>query len=642
MSRKATAHPIGKWSLTALGLALLSVALLSFESSPLGPSPAAAANITVETEVDNTDTNDNECSLREAVENANADNGAHNDCEAGTGNDRILFAADVTFIELESLLAITDSDFLTIEGGGDVTLDGGDTTQILQMNAGAGLLVVQNITIQNGFVDGVSDGGAINVIDGTLNILNSVLTSNRTNNANGGAIWNSGTVRIEDSRLSENDAEPARDGGAIAQSSGGQLTIIDTEIRGNEAGRRGGAIDNGGGNVTITGGSFVENRGGVGGAIYNDGGTVEVAGTLFDENEALGGVVDGNGGAIYSEQGSFTVIVRDSTFLDNVAVANGGAIANYDGSNLEVYTTTFVGNGACDEGGAIQNENAFATVENSTFDDNGALEGFAIYTHAEGEGDEATLDLLNVTIANSEFRPCQVQAPGVGPSTNVAMGALYVGVEPGGSNEATASHIIIANTVDPGVNCSSNEDELVSEGWNLSDDDSCTAFFNHPADLNGAAFDPLLEPLDDNGGPTETMALVPESPATDSGNNATCADEDQRGIERPQDGNDDGSEICDRGAFELEGEAAVEDEDDPTPTPTPTRTATRTPVPTSTPQPDRGSLGGPIGSLFDAAGAARDARASAATPVPPASAPPTASQAPAVVRPPSTGDAGLR
>ena len=86
-----------------------------------------------------------------------------------------------------------------------------------------------------------------------------------------------------------------------------------------------------------------------------------------------------------------------------------------------------------------------------------------------------------------------------------------------------------------------------------------------------------------------------------------------------------------------------EDEESPTrtPTPTPTRTPTRTPTPTATPGP--GNLAGPIGSFFNAAGAARDARETGNDPTPrPTTAVPTAAAQTQAVRPPSTGDGGLQ
>ncbi|MBP7622659.1 MAG: hypothetical protein KA763_01720, partial [Xanthomonadales bacterium] len=62
--------------------------------------------------------------------------------------------------------------------------------------------------------------------------------------------------------------------------------------------------------------------------------------------------------------------------------------------------------------------------------------------------------------------------------------------------------------------------------------------------------DPKLGPLQDNGGPTLTRALLSSSPAIDVGQNSTCATTDQRGVTRPADGDGNGSKICDLGAVE--------------------------------------------------------------------------------------------
>jgi hypothetical protein len=104
---------------------------------------------------------------------------------------------------------------------------------------------------------------------------------------------------------------------------------------------------------------------------------------------------------------------------------------------------------------------------------------------------------------------------------------------------------IVANN--PSGNCLGT---VISHGHNLSDDASCS--FSGPGDLNNtpAGLDPLG--LKDNGGPTQTIALLPTSPAVDAIPLSFCTAvdgtriaTDQRGIPRPQ------GLACDMGAYEL-------------------------------------------------------------------------------------------
>jgi hypothetical protein len=107
---------------------------------------------------------------------------------------------------------------------------------------------------------------------------------------------------------------------------------------------------------------------------------------------------------------------------------------------------------------------------------------------------------------------------------------------------------IIANA-SGGGNCSGRL--TADDGYNLSSDNTCN--FNTQGDLNNT--DPLLGPLQNNGGPTQTQALLSGSPAIDAGNLAGgCQDNkgnllttDQRGQPRP-DKEDSGG--CDIGAYE--------------------------------------------------------------------------------------------
>jgi hypothetical protein len=113
----------------------------------------------------------------------------------------------------------------------------------------------------------------------------------------------------------------------------------------------------------------------------------------------------------------------------------------------------------------------------------------------------------------------------------------------------TLQNSIVANN--SGGNCESG---VVSKGYNLSSDNSCN--FSSSGDRNNT--DPKLGPLQNNGGPTQTMALLPGSPAIDAGNPSGCTDgqghllkTDQRGMPRPDKEDKAG---CDMGAYERQSD----------------------------------------------------------------------------------------
>ncbi len=98
-------------------------------------------------------------------------------------------------------------------------------------------------------------------------------------------------------------------------------------------------------------------------------------------------------------------------------------------------------------------------------------------------------------------------------TTSGAGGGVY---KYDGEGTVTLQNSIIANSPSGG-NCSGT---IISNGYNLSSDNTCA--FNHSGDFNNP--DPMLGPLQNNGGPTQTMALATGSPAIDAGNPSGCTD----------------------------------------------------------------------------------------------------------------------
>ena len=266
-----TSHSIGARfhrgsALVGLGL-LIALAILSLQGSPLGPSPAQAATIVVDTGAD-TDAADGDCSLREAILNAEADAGVSFDCENGTGEDTIVFDDAVTYIILtDSLPSIQEADGLTIDGGGRVTIDGVDSHQVFEVDP-SGVLTVLDLTVTAGgsntrgpaannegwmLLDGVTitntfaadDGPVFNAETGTLIIENSTLTLNEAG-SDGGAIFNeAGYVEVTNSSITWNHA--GSNGGGIATVSSndpGTLLITASTIENNTANSGGGGISN--------------------------------------------------------------------------------------------------------------------------------------------------------------------------------------------------------------------------------------------------------------------------------------------------------------------------------------------------------------------------------------------------------------
>jgi len=320
-------------------------------------------------------------------------------------------------------------------------------------------------------------------------------------------------------------------GGISTFSDYGDLTLTDSTVSNNATTTAGGGISTVSyyGNLTLTnstvsGNSVFGSYTFGGGGIYNRGNLTLTNSTVSGNSIYASYVVYGGGGGIYNN-GNLTL--TNSTVSDNSVYGQFGV------------------------GGGIQHNNGEATLTNSTVSNN-SVGG---YSHFCGGGINAwgssptNLTLTNSTVSGNTsssgggicFRATANSYLTLTNSTvsgNIATEGSGGGIR---SRSLTLANTIVAdNVVDDNVvdNCS---DSVESLGYNLTDDTSCA--LAEPTDLVVA--DAMLGPLQDNGGPTETHALLPGSPAIDAGS-VDCPPPatDQRGVARPQ-GTD-----CDIGAVE--------------------------------------------------------------------------------------------
>ena len=190
---------------------------------------------------------------------------------------------------------------------------------------------------------------------------------------------------------------------------------------------------------------------------------------------------EGNFGGGILNGGGATLTISNSTLSGNIGGFGGGI---FNTGTLTIVNSTVSGNTAS-EGAGIYN-GATSTITNSTFSGNAA----------PGAGG-AIFNLATLMIANSTLSD---NSSGLGGGV-FNLGTLQIGNT-------------ILNTGDSGTNISNSGGTVTSLGYNLSSDDG-GGFLTGPGDQINT--DPMLGPLQDNGGPTFTHALLPASPAIDTG-----------------------------------------------------------------------------------------------------------------------------
>jgi hypothetical protein len=256
------------------------------------------------------------------------------------------------------------------------------------------------------------------------------------------------------------------------------------------------------------------------------------------------------GGNLFSQG----VLTLNDDWITNGYACSGAGVANYEGT-MTVERTLIAGNSsACGGGdsGGIENFGCPASgsgtlncasgdmpghlvIDNSTIANNDARLVGGVFQWNDATN---TISINSTTIAGNaskdEIFPVRPSGGGLGVSD---AGVARI------RNSIVANNVQISGTTTTPSNCF-RLSTITSLGRNLDSDPSTDCGFTSAGDKSNV--NPLLGPLQNNGGPTNTMALSAGSPAIDQipAVGAGCPSIDQRGVPRPQ------GPACDMGAFE--------------------------------------------------------------------------------------------
>lgn len=278
--------------------------------------------------------------------------------------------------------------------------------------------------------------------------------------------------------------------------------------------------------VTVTKGKAGPTASGDGGAVYNVGSLTLTRSTVSDSQAH-------RGGGIYNTPGASLTVIA-STISGNTAGLDGGGIVNEEG-RVTLIDSTVSGNRANGQNGmgaGIYNDDtpstparAVVTLSNCTFTGNASRFGAGVFN------DEGRL-LVNHCTFSDNTNVDGGNGGGIYHRNYFGNGTFKLG------------NSILANTLGNPYDCVrdpySASNTVASTGGNLVEDGSCEIFGASSGDpkLGAVTGRPAYHPLQAG------------SPAIDQAQGLACPGVDQRGGQRPKDGNGDGAAYCDLGAHE--------------------------------------------------------------------------------------------
>lgn len=233
------------------------------------------------------------------------------------------------------------------------------------------------------------------------------------------------------------------------------------------------------------------------------------------------GFSGGAGGGIGVESGG-NLTLNNCLINGNVAESAGGVFVD-SGAIVTIKNSTISGNISFVEGGGVSNRGGMLTMINSTINGNEAPLGGGISVENSG-----TATILNSTVTEN----------GNAGGSSGEIGGLRVV----SGSTVNIKNTIVANNIVSGTSIADVEGTVNSQGTNLVGNAAGSSGFIASDLLN---VNPLLGALVNNGGTTQTQALLAGSPAIDAGNNTGAPAIDQRGAARPV------GAFVDIGAFEF-------------------------------------------------------------------------------------------
>lgn len=490
---------------------------------------AHAATITVNSADD--DATSTFCNLRDAATSI-LNGGATPTCSnAFTGafgsNDAIVFASSLANATITLTQGTLGAINATITGSGQ-TIDAGGASRILDLPY-AGTVNLSNLTLTNAHD---TNGGAIRMGPGVALTLTNCNISNSSATTKGGAIYsNGGNLTLTDTTVSGNSA--TQNGGGLYAKSG-TVTLMNSTISNNSASSQAGGIMVNNANALIVDHSIVSgNSGHRAGGLYLAGQSqTTITASTLSGNTGSCETDSFCGGGIYANDSSFSAI--DSTFAGNSTTGQH----DYQAGAAYLYNST----------GTFAN----STITGNAAHGNNYLVGGLWELHNVTQTSRS-MTLTNCTIAQNTATSYLASPLSVG-------GGVEAGLTGGSANYAgtlTSNNSIVS------ANLPADSDVIVGAGstalstsYNLFGTAENTATFNDPANHNVFSDTPGLGTLANNGGATQTMALLASSPALRAGGaalalyNSVPLYYDQRGLDYVR----TFSGTVDIGAYEDQGE----------------------------------------------------------------------------------------